>query len=183
MRSSFAAIFRANSVMFRSFLFSVLFIFSFVLAQTVSAATITVNSLGDTIAGDGQCTLREAMTNANADNQSGSTDCVAGAGADVISISVAGTINLLSVLPVITTDITINGLGATNTTVRRDSAAATEFRIFYKNGGNAILSGMTVRDGVVRGVSGVLAGQATGGGILNEGSGTMTLSNVVVSNN
>ena len=44
MTSSFAAIFRANSVMFRSFLFSVLLIFSFVLAQTVSAATYTVTN-------------------------------------------------------------------------------------------------------------------------------------------
>ena len=85
MKSTFAAIFRANSAALRSVLLSAfaLFIFSFA-AQSANAATITVNSLSDAIAGDGQCTLREAMTNANANNQSGSTDCVAGAGADVI---------------------------------------------------------------------------------------------------
>ena len=148
---------------------------------SAQAAMITVNSLSDALAGDGQCTLREAITNANADNQSGSTDCVAGAGADVINISVAGTINLLSVLPVITTVMTINGLGPTNTTVRRDSGAATEFHIFGKNGGNATFSGMTVRDGVARGVTST--GNTGGGGIVNEGLGTMTLSNVVVTNN
>ena len=70
MKSSFPAIFRTNSAALRSARLSVLFIFSFVLAQTAKAATITVNSLSDAIAGDGQCTLREAMTNANADNQS-----------------------------------------------------------------------------------------------------------------
>ena len=46
-----------------------------VVASPAWASTITVNSLQDTAADDGQCTLREAITNANADDQSGSTDC------------------------------------------------------------------------------------------------------------
>ena len=43
-----------------------------------SAATLTVNSSADEIASDGVCTLREAIINANNNNQSGSTDCVSG---------------------------------------------------------------------------------------------------------
>ena len=35
------------------------------------AATITVNSLDDTVANDGQCTLREAIIAANTDTASG----------------------------------------------------------------------------------------------------------------
>jgi len=121
------------------------FIFSFA-AQSINAATITVNSLSDAAAADGQCTLREAMANAEADNQSGSTECPAGAGADTINISVAGTINLLAFLPDITSDMTINGLGAATTMVRRDSGAATNFRIFFIAPGTAVISNMTVRD-------------------------------------
>jgi len=44
----------------------------------VSAATIVVNSTDDTIADDGACTLREAIINANENDQSGSMDCVTG---------------------------------------------------------------------------------------------------------
>src|SRR5438270_411425 len=50
-------------------------------APNSPAATITVNSLADGApANNGQCTLREALLNANANNQSGSTDCAAGSG-------------------------------------------------------------------------------------------------------
>lgn len=163
-----------------AFLAIALFIFMSA-AQKASAAEITVNSLNDTIAtGDG-CTLREAIANANSDNQSGSTDCAAGAGEDTISITVAGTINLLLALPDLLTDMTVTGLGASNTTVRRDDAATIEFRIFTKNSGTATISGMTIRDGISRGVTGGTT-SVTGGGIFN-GSGALTLSNVVVTNN
>ena len=49
-------------------------------ASPAQAATITVNSLADTTADDGQCTLREAITAANTDNASG--ECAAGSGWD-----------------------------------------------------------------------------------------------------
>src|SRR5690349_5862662 len=56
------------------------------------ASAIIVNTLADGVpANDSQCTLREALLNANADNQSGSTDCLAGSGADTITFSVNGT--------------------------------------------------------------------------------------------
>ena len=152
------------------------------LTASAQAATITVNSLSDTQLNDGDCTLREAIINANADNQSGSVDCAAGAGADTINISVVGTINLPSALPTLTTDMSIVGLGASQTTVRRDSAAATEFRIFAKTGGASTLSGMTIRDGISRGANGATGGSGFGGGISNQG-GALTLTNVIVTNN
>jgi CSLREA domain-containing protein len=88
-------LFSQNILIVAAFLAIVLFIFMSAV-QEASAAEITVNSFDDTIAtGDG-CTLREAIINANNDNQSGSTDCAAGAGADSINITIAGTINLLN---------------------------------------------------------------------------------------
>jgi uncharacterized repeat protein (TIGR01451 family) len=49
------------------------------------SATINVSSsAADVIANNGQCSLREAIINANNDNQSGSTDCTKGSGADTI---------------------------------------------------------------------------------------------------
>src|SRR3954468_24733266 len=58
--------------------------------RSAPATAIVVNSLGDGApANDGLCTLREALINANADNQSGSVDCPAGNGADIVSFSPA----------------------------------------------------------------------------------------------
>jgi uncharacterized repeat protein (TIGR01451 family)/CSLREA domain-containing protein len=63
------------------------------LAAPLEAATISVDSTADSIANDGACTLREAIINANANDQSGSTDCAAGSGSDVIELP-AGTVTL-----------------------------------------------------------------------------------------
>lgn len=56
------------------------------------ANTITVSGLGDTLANNGVCTLREAIINAN-NNAATWADCTAGFGADVIKLP-AGTITL-----------------------------------------------------------------------------------------
>jgi CSLREA domain-containing protein len=76
------------------------------------AANLTVNSLTDTVtAGDGNCTLREAISNAESDSDITGRDCLAGARADTIDFSVSGTITLGSALPNITpgSTITIGG--------------------------------------------------------------------------
>lgn len=71
-------------------------------AVPAQAAALTVNSLGDGAeSGDNACTLREAITNANADVDTSEGDCFAGSGADIITFSVTGTISLGSQLPVI----------------------------------------------------------------------------------
>jgi CSLREA domain-containing protein len=60
-----------------------------VFAVDLSAATITVNGTGDTIAVDGACTLREAVTAANTNAASG--DCPAGTlGLDQIHFAIGG---------------------------------------------------------------------------------------------
>jgi hypothetical protein len=57
------------------------------------AATIAVNTVGDPGV-SGTCDLRDAITNANGKNQSGSTNCAGGTGTDTIIFSVGGTITL-----------------------------------------------------------------------------------------
>src|SRR5205085_11158351 len=83
--------------------------------------TINVNSLADVAANDGQCTLREGITAANADTASGAAagECPAGSatGRDSIEIQVNGTITLTSALPDITSDMLIAGHGPSNLTV------------------------------------------------------------------
>lgn len=78
------------------------------------AAVITVDSVGDTVAADGECTFRGALTNAN-DDAGTDPDCVAGAGADTIEFNIAGagvhtiTVDTDSPLPSITGPVTIDG--------------------------------------------------------------------------
>ena len=79
-------------------------------------ATITVNKAADnTIAGNGNCTLREAITNANSNSDTTGGDCTAGVGAtDTIEFIIGGggslaTIQPTSQLPTITEGVTIDG--------------------------------------------------------------------------
>lgn len=139
------------------------------------AATITVNTVADGApANNGQCTLREALLNANANNQSGSTDCTAGSGADVINFNLPSgvqTINLTGVLPDISDSLTINGIGADRLIVRRDTGG--DYWIFVVNGGITVsLQGLTISNGL---------GTNGPGGILS--SGTLTINNCAITNN
>ena len=80
-----------------------------------AASTITVNSTADITADDGQCTLREAIISANTNIGSGTPgECAAGSsiGADIIAFSIgsgAQTITLESLLPPVTSPVTIDG--------------------------------------------------------------------------
>ena len=127
---------------------------------------MVVNSLADGApANNGQCTLREALINANNNNQSGSTDCVAGGGPDTITFGVTGTINLTSALPNITDSLNIAGSGANQLIVRRDTGG--DYRIFTIGSGNMVgIAGLTITGGSLP--------ASEGGGILNAGSLTLT---------
>lgn len=61
-------------------------------AYSDGTETITVNSIDDDQANDGECTLREAITAANDDTESGSADgeCIAGSTEDTIVFDIAG---------------------------------------------------------------------------------------------
>src|SRR5262249_61277659 len=92
----------------------------------------------------------------------------------IINIVRPGTITLKTALPDLKRDITINGLGASNTTVRRDSRPATpSFRVFTVDAGKTVpISGRTIAAGKA---------SSTGGGLDN--SGTLTVSDCVFSGN
>ena len=83
------------------------------LATPAQAATMAVTTAADTVNVDGQCSLREAMINANANNTSGSADCLAGSGPDTITFNIPGTgvqrIAVTTNLPAITETLTIDG--------------------------------------------------------------------------
>jgi CSLREA domain-containing protein len=78
-------------------------------------ATITVDTSADiAVAGDGSCSLREAILNANSNSDTTSGDCVAGSGGDLIAFQIDGggaaaTIQVDPVLPDVTGSITIDG--------------------------------------------------------------------------
>jgi len=123
--------------------------------------TLTVRSL----ANSGGGTLRQAITKA---------DHAAAGKSYIINIVRPGTITLKTALPDLKRNITINGLGASNTTVRRDSRPATpSFRVFTVDAGKTVrISGLTIAGGKA---------SSTGGGLDN--SGTLTVSDCVFSGN
>lgn len=140
------------------------------------AATITVNSLEDTAANDGKCTLRETITSANTDTAFGG--CVTGSGDDVINIGVTGTVDLTAELPDLSTNIEMVGPGSDQLTVTRPDTAE-HFRIFTVTGDTTevTISGMTISNG------NTLEVDDRGGGISNEDNGTLTITNSTISGN
>lgn len=177
---------------------------------TPEANGIVVNSTADVInSSDGLCTLREAITAANNNAASGAVagECAAGSSSadDMIDVSVTGAINLASALPNISSNMTINGPGASSLTVQRSAAGGTPaFAVLSVTNGTVTISGLTVSNGLANpsvggggGVrnSGVLltllnvtvTGNQTmnglpGGGIFNSG-GTLTVQNSTISGN
>ena len=133
-----------------------------------AGATLTVTTTADESNVNGTCSLREAITNANADDQSGSTDCAAGSGADTIDFSVVGTITLGTALPSITGDLTISGPGASSLTISGGGLV----RVLSMGAVTVNISGVTLTDGSA----------ANGGGIQNDG-GTLSIHDATLSDN
>jgi CSLREA domain-containing protein len=160
-------------------------------------ATITVNTTADAQALDGLCTLREAITSANADAASSNRagECAAGNGADTIVVP-AGTYNLtVTGAPEdnnasgdldISGPTTIAGAGAAVTTI--DASAAHDRALRILPGASATIRGVTITGGHAPdgasgtshlGAAGSPGGQGTGdpggdgepgGGIRNDGT-------------
>jgi CSLREA domain-containing protein len=92
--------------MFTRIYFLTIFIITFLFISNAGAATFTVTKTADTNDGvcNADCSLREAMSEANLN----------GAGADTINFNIPGggvkTINITSPLPYIQTSLTINGI-------------------------------------------------------------------------
>ncbi|HXF69231.1 MAG TPA: choice-of-anchor Q domain-containing protein [Thermoflexus sp.] len=132
------------------------------------AAGYVVNSLGDSVANDGVCTLREAIQEANNGTD---TDCAGtpSAGDDTIVFSVSGTITLGSILPSIVGgqgNLTIDGGGI----ITISGGLATS--LFYVPAPASLtLNGITLDS--------AYSANSSGGAI--QASGTLSLSNVTIS--
>src|SRR5262249_3112071 len=110
---------------------------------------------GAGLAGD----LRYCITQANAEP-----------GDDTITLAVTGTINLSSVLPNLSSNIDLQGPGAEQLTVRRNTGGF--YPIFTVTAGATVsISGLSISNGYA----------GSGGGISN--GGTLTLNNANVSYN
>jgi uncharacterized repeat protein (TIGR01451 family)/CSLREA domain-containing protein len=144
-------------------------------AGGAQAATITVNALGDTVATNGQCTLREALNNANGNADTTAGDCTAGSGPDIVAFQpgLTGTITLGGSQLVVSDSVSINGPGAGVLSVSGNNAS----RIFYvyNNSQNLVvtISGLTLTQG----------NNLAGGSAVNIKGESVTLSAVTVSGN
>lgn len=144
---------------------------------THAASTFTVNSLNDTTDAapgngtcadaNGACTLRAAIEEANSLS-----------GDDTINFSLTGTINLTGALPVLSSNITINGPGSNLMTVRRNTGG--NYRILQTSGTISIF-GLTITNG--RTPDGVTEDVAPSGGGIWQTAGSLTLRDVVVTGN
>jgi hypothetical protein len=123
-------------------------------------STFVVDRLTDTGAGAGLAgDLRYCIGQANASP-----------GDDSITFSVTGTINLAGALPSLSSNIDLEGPGASSLTVQRDTGG--NYRIFtVDSGATVVLYGLTITQGAA----------VYGGGIFNQG--TLTLTNATVSGN
>jgi hypothetical protein len=146
-------------------------------------AAITVNTTNPAIADDGQCSIIEAIENANADAAL-HDDCVAGSGNDTISLPADALMVFTTThngvdggnaLPVITTTITILGNGAT---LARNTSIAPNFRFFkIVASGNLTINELALRNGYA-GLISTLVFPQSGGAILNAGTLNVINSNL-----
>ena len=143
--------YRLSSTSPISILLSLLFLTCLLFSPTnkIHAASITVNAT---------CSLSDAITSANTDTATGG--CVAGSGADTITLT--GNITLSATLPNITSQITIAGAS-------HSISGADRYRIFYvERNGDFTVNNLTLMNGRTNG---------EGGAIFNYG--TLTVNNSI----
>ena len=164
------------------FVISLTLFVSLALATSVYAdGTIIVEASEPDIFPDGQCSLIEAIHNANDDAQT-YTDCSAGNGSDTIILqrehvytltALDDTTSDLDGLPPINSTIIIEGNAAT--IKRSDIFGIDEFRIFHVgHPGNLTLKSLTISNGYLS--------SDIGGGIWNHYDSIVTLINVTIVN-
>src|ERR1044072_6434247 len=152
----------------------------------VQAASFTVSNLNDS----GPGSLRQAIADANA-----------AGGTNTITFTVTGTINLLSFLPTISSNLSINGPGANLMTVKRDASVTGTMAIFIISSNSTVgLSGLTISNanqsnGIVHIsssgtltitdciISGNQSGAAGGAGLYTTSGGTINITNTTFSGN
>ncbi|HKQ99611.1 MAG TPA: Calx-beta domain-containing protein, partial [Pyrinomonadaceae bacterium] len=141
---------------------------SFVVA---CAPGVVVTSIND----NGQGSLRQAISDA----------CPGGTiSFDPAVFNPAGgpyTITLTSAELLLNKNLTINGPGAKTLTVKRDSGAATDFRIFNVTATGVVnISGLTISGGKASGTTSI---DEQGGAILNQSSATVNVTDSTLSGN
>jgi hypothetical protein len=149
------------------------------LSVPVAAATIQVTTTDPAAAADGQCSLIEAIDNANGDIAA-HADCSAGSGADIIELATSATYELSAAnstlsgpngLPVISSAITVNG----HDSVIRRADGAPPFRLIAVDTTGVLnLEDLTLENG---------AADTYAGGALRNSAGQVTLSRVTVTGN
>ena len=161
------------------------------------AASLVVTTLVDNTAADGQCSLREAMTNAI--NAAGTfADCAAGGNSDIITFSLSGTIVLTSQLPSVVGNafflnaLEIDGAGQSivisgNNAVRHFDVAAVS-RLTLRNltisGGRAPAAGSFSRGGAVTNAGTLIVRTSTfsGNTAVNGSSGGVATAGAIAAN-
>jgi hypothetical protein len=176
LRGGLASYFSASKAIARPGLLIALLVFLapaaviIVQSELRAANTITVNNVTDpgTTSGNGFCTLREAINNANAKADTSGGDCAAGSGTDMIIFAVSGDIILGSALPAIANtssgSLTIDGSGHS---------------IALQGGNSQVL---TVNSGARLTLNGLKIGSANNAptGVAISNAGTLTMTNVFV---
>lgn len=149
----------------------IVFIINYLLMTQTSASTIIVNSTADNIiVEDGECTLREAIENANNDSDITANDCIAGNEDDSIDLThISGTITLSSQLE-ISSHIDFQGPGADNLIL---SGGKTTRSFYLENDAIVSIEGVTITESY---------SQECGGGIFNE-EGTLIVTDSILSKN
>lgn len=135
----------------------------------VSAASITVDTLTDGL-GVAGCSLREAIDNANNDNNT-QGGCAAGSGADVITLNVNGTYTLTAGEIIVSSSITIQE----NTGVAAMISGNNASRVFnvQTTNGSLTLNGLMVQNGSATTAGGCIQVGASSGGALTFNNGTL----------
>jgi CSLREA domain-containing protein len=136
------------------------------------AATITVNSTADNpTAGDGQCTLREAVANVNASGDTTGGDCTAGSGTgDTIDFALTLPAKIRLTMGELGIDRSVAITGPTTGTLVVSGAGST----VIGNDATTSLSDLTIRNGRTIG---------SGGAIFNVSFGHMTITDCTFTRN
>jgi len=145
-----------------------------------AGTTITVNDTGDnTTAHDSKCTLREALANVNAADDTTGGDCVAGTGNGdtvVFDLTLPATITLTTSTELaISTDVTISGPTTGALAVDGNSQHT---RVFEIMAGTVSLANLTIQNGGGFGIAAF-----SGGGIWVDSGAGLTLINCTLSGN
>jgi hypothetical protein len=161
---------------------AVVIVTGLLVGAAANAATIQVNSNSSTVANDGLCTLREAVTAVNTRTRSGSAsgECVAGNGSsDIIQLMTSTQTYSLTTTLAINRSVQIAGYGTAVSIIR--STAMRVFEVIDLNTSEAgpivSMSFLTIENG--RSDSNIVTGIYFGG---DTGGARLTLNSMIIRN-